>query len=473
MIKAVVFDLDGVLIDSEPVYLEIEYQNIKRYLPQITKQQMMLTVGMSSKMLKEFTANLLHMDLSSPEFEAYRRAAYENVKIDYQSIVRKNAKQTLKKLKQMNYRLALASSGDLKDILKVLEEIDCKDYFEVICSGDMFHQSKPNPEIYLTTFAKLGLKSEECMVVEDSQLGLTAALASKAVVCCMKENRFLFTQPKTDYQIDDLSQIISILAQQVKAIYFDIDGTLTDMTTHHMVDSTKYALEKLREKGIKLFLCTGRSVFELKQTQMIDESLFDGAIYMNGQYCVVDHQVVSDHPLTNQQLLKINQFVAEKDVSCVYFTADDSFVNKVDQRLIEVQAEIGTPIPAVKNQVDWKQEKIYQLCPSLIAQEEQEFIQQVEGIKTTRWASKAIDVVEKSGGKDRGILAINRHFSLDPRETMTFGDGENDLSMYKVSLLNVAMGNAVETLKQNASYVTDRIENDGLYKALQYFSILD
>ncbi len=473
MIKAVIFDLDGVLVDSEPVYLEHEYQKIKRYLPNITKEEMMPTVGMSSKMFHAFVSNLLGLDSASEQYQEYRQGSYVAFKVDYKEIMRSSVVETLTKLKQMNYRIALASSGDMEDILKTLDQCEIRDFFEVICSGDMFHESKPNPEIYLTTFAKLGVEPEQCLVVEDSNLGLAAARASGAVVCCMKETRFLFTQEDADYYIDDLSEIIGILSKQVKAIFFDIDGTLTDMATHEMPKSTEIALQKLKDNNVKIFICTGRALVELRTTKMLDDSLFDGAIYMNGQYCIYDGKIVLDFPLTKEQICAVKKYVTERNISCNFFTDNDTFVNMVDERLITAQQAIGTPIPRIECMDHIEDLRIYQACPSVNEQEEKELGALIEGVKTTRWSSFGIDVVAKDAGKDKGIKGIAEYLGLDLRETMSFGDGHNDIPMLETTMISVAMGNAVDELKEKASYITDCLNEDGVYNALKYFEIIN
>jgi len=78
----------------------------------------------------------------------------------------------------------------MKKIEIVLSQCVLENYFEVILSGEMFDQSKPNPDIYLTAAKKLGFNPEECLVVEDSIYGITAAKLAGMYTVALEESRF-------------------------------------------------------------------------------------------------------------------------------------------------------------------------------------------------------------------------------------------------------------------------------------------
>ena len=73
----------------------------------------------------------------------------------------------------------------------------------------------------------------------------------------------------------------------------------------------------------------------------------------------------------------------------------------------------------------------------------------------------------KSAGNDMGLSAIIARHGIKPEETMAFGDGGNDISIIKKAGIGVAMGNANEQLKNAADYITDSVDEDGIYKALK------
>ena len=83
--------------------------------------------------------------------------------------------------------------------------------FELIVSGEDFHESKPNPEIYLHTVASLGLPAASCVAVEDSDVGITAACRAGLTVVAKREERFALTQEGANYKIDALPDLLPLL----------------------------------------------------------------------------------------------------------------------------------------------------------------------------------------------------------------------------------------------------------------------
>ena len=92
--------------------------------------------------------------------------------------------------------------------------------------------------------------------------------------------------------------------------------------------------------------------------------------------------------------------------------------------------------------------------------------------ESSRWCPVFADVDTKGGGKHIGVDKIIEYYKIDISETMAFGDGGNDLSMIEHCAIGIAMGNANEKLKKAADYITDDVDNDGIYKALKHFKII-
>ena len=102
----------------------------------------------------------------------------------------------------------------------------------------------------------------------------------------------------------------------VKAIFFDIDGTLLSMKTHRVPDSARRALEELRRKGIKLFLATGRSPAWLGSIEDMLDFKFDGYVMLNGQYCIFEGQVLRDVAIPLESLEPLIPYIEENKISC-------------------------------------------------------------------------------------------------------------------------------------------------------------
>lgn len=214
-IKAVIFDMDGVLIDSEEEYLKYELDFVRTKNPDATMEQLYGMVGSSKK---DAWACLARAVNNGQTWEELRREFKEEFhgdavfgKIDYPSIFRKEAGVLLKELKDRGYGVALASSTQMDIIERVLRVNKIEEYFQVVVSGTQFKRSKPDPEIYHYTARQLGVKEEECLVVEDSTFGVTAASRAGMTVVAVIDDRFDFDQSLADYRIHNLLQVLEIL----------------------------------------------------------------------------------------------------------------------------------------------------------------------------------------------------------------------------------------------------------------------
>lgn len=90
----------------------------------------------------------------------------------------------------------------------------------------------------------------------------------------------------------------------------------------------------------------------------------------------------------------------------------------------------------------------------------------------TRRCDLFCDIIPANGGKDLGVAATLERLGVDASEAIAFGDGENDLSMFSAVGTSVAMGNAQDTVKAAATYVTTAVDDDGIYSAAKHFGLL-
>ena len=94
------------------------------------------------------------------------------------------------------------------------------------------------------------------------------------------------------------------------------------------------------------------------------------------------------------------------------------------------------------------------------------------GCTSGRWHPAFTDITAKGADKGEGIMAMTKHLGLNPKNTMAFGDGGNDLSMIQAVGVGVAMGNALDSLKQQADYVTTSVDDDGILNALRHYGLV-
>ncbi len=174
--EAVIFDMDGVLVNSEPFYVEVEQKNFRQLGLLISEQEHQTYQGTATdrmwQLIKEKHGvnqpvdELVEMTnkLVTPYFQSLD-------KIEPMPGVEK----LIKKLKEKGMPLALASSS-YSDVIKIiLQKTGLSNYFEVVVDSQMAGSSKPEPDIFLLAAKKLKVKPENCLVIEDSKNGIAAA----------------------------------------------------------------------------------------------------------------------------------------------------------------------------------------------------------------------------------------------------------------------------------------------------------
>jgi len=211
MIKAVIFDMDGVLIDSEIVYIRHQCRVLQKKYPWVTEESLYPTIGMSGAEDRRFLAQLLRRDAADPAFQQELQALYASCEVSYPDILNPQAIEVLDTLQDMGMQLALASSSSIEKIRQVLSTCAIEHYFDSVISGDQFHRSKPDPEIYQYTMRRLNRRPEECLVIEDSTYGVQAGAASGAAVAALRDARFPFDQSAAQFHIQSLLEILSLV----------------------------------------------------------------------------------------------------------------------------------------------------------------------------------------------------------------------------------------------------------------------
>lgn len=474
-IKAVIFDMDGVLIDSEPVYLNHQYEQLKEKYPWLKRESLYPVVGMSSQDYMPFMAKLCRRENDS-QFRQELESLNAKCRIFYPDILRKEVPMVLETLKQMGMKLALASSSSEKNIHQVLNECGIMSYFSVIVSGGQFTQSKPDPEIYLHTMEKLGCEPEECLIVEDSTYGICAGTAAGGVVAALRDERFPFDQSKANIHLHSLAEVPRTVingGKKVKAAFFDIDGTLITSGTHELPQSAAAAIDALKKKGIFVLLSTGRHRLEIEEENLLPDLEFDGAVYMNGQLCELHGKEILENPISFAELKELRLFLQEKKRSCIFLEKDSMYANFVDERMIEGQKIVGTAVPPIRDISDLENRTIYQVIPFVSSQEEEELMRVMPNCQTKRWGDAVVDLMSKKGGKENGIRAVCDALNISMEETIAFGDGANDMEMLECAGIGVAMGNSSDLVCGCADFVTDTVEGDGIANALYRLHIIE
>jgi sugar-phosphatase len=210
MIKAAIFDMDGLLIDSEPIWTDAATEVMQKVNFEITHALKLQTTGLSIKLFLEYCYKI--QPWHTPTFKELEQEilAYAHKNILANAVAMPGAVELVKKLKESGLKVAVASASHMSLIEGVLRRMEIIDYFDTWHSGELEEFTKPHPAVYLTTAAKLGVRPEECIAFEDSYAGLRSAHAAGMVTISVPTME-VFEDPKFDlahYKISSLEKYI-------------------------------------------------------------------------------------------------------------------------------------------------------------------------------------------------------------------------------------------------------------------------
>ncbi len=253
--------------------------------------------------------------------------------------------------------------------------------------------------------------------------------------------------------------------QTVKALFFDIDGTLLSPRTGRIPDSAVKALRCAREHGLMLFAATGRHSSALTRLPQIAELKLDGLICLNGQLCLHGGKTVFQNPIPRNEVEAFIRFMRGKD--CIFqFSGNDLvFCSRNDDEVRTINEEFGIFEPPIYPPEHALSMDVLQI--ELFFREENalQVLEHMPSCRWTRWHLMGVDILRKDGGKWTGIQKIAEHLHLKEGEIMVFGDHDNDVDMLLNAKFSVALGNGSAQALAAAKYITSDIDEDGIYNA--------
>jgi haloacid dehalogenase superfamily, subfamily IA, variant 3 with third motif having DD or ED/haloacid dehalogenase superfamily, subfamily IA, variant 1 with third motif having Dx(3-4)D or Dx(3-4)E len=182
MLKAVIFDMDGVIIDSEPLHAKAAVITAKKFGIQVTIAYCYQFIGSTTSYLFETLIKDKNVELTVEELlEAYEQVKLQLIKEDgYPPLP--GVIDLIKDLYKHGITLAIASSSTLNEIKSVTKSLGITKYFDKLISGTSVPNSKPSPDVFLLALKELGMNARDCIIIEDSMNGVIAADAA-SIAC--------------------------------------------------------------------------------------------------------------------------------------------------------------------------------------------------------------------------------------------------------------------------------------------------
>ncbi len=202
MIKAVIFDNDGTILDSEEIHHSIERQIVEKYGKKIPEELIDELRGRTENVFWKTICKELGLEIDWQELKKQKAEIY--IKKLEELRLFSGAKELIKSLKEKGIKVAVASSTQKEWLNKILKihRLD----FDVVISGEFIEKSKPEPDIYLVAAEKLDLKPEECLAIEDTVSGVEAVKRA-GMKCVAVTHTFSKDKLKeADYIISNLKE---------------------------------------------------------------------------------------------------------------------------------------------------------------------------------------------------------------------------------------------------------------------------
>ena len=216
-IKAVLFDMDGLMVDTESLATEAFIHSAKKQGYDMTKEETLLVLGFTTKSIYDFWENyFINSDVSGKQLVDDHYKYIEDILFTTGPRKMQYIEELLKYLKNSNYKVAVASSSSMNHIINNMEKTDLKKYIDEFASGAEVENGKPAPDVFLLAAKRLGVKSEECLVLEDSKAGVIAGSSAGAKVIMVPD---MFKpdevcKEKAYRIVNNLGEVISILEEK-------------------------------------------------------------------------------------------------------------------------------------------------------------------------------------------------------------------------------------------------------------------
>lgn len=253
-----------------------------------------------------------------------------------------------------------------------------------------------------------------------------------------------------------------------KLVFIDFDGTIYDNKNKVILETTKEAIKNLANNPeIILGIATGRSIETL---DIIEDllPLFYIKVLINGAFVQLRQKTIYKNPISKTTLNEILPFLDREKISYGLITKNLSIISNLNDEVIDGLNEFGLEIPSYFSSMT--NLDVYQLWVFGAKERNLEFQNLFPDLKFVNWHFNGMDVLNNDASKADGIKNACKYIDYD--EMYVFGDGLNDIEMFKLSKYSVAMGQASDELKKHSTYVTDSIDKDGLVKGLKYYNLI-
>lgn len=485
MYKGIIFDLDGLLIDSEIVSYHLYKEFVGNYGHTLSLDD--YTSYYSGKSGKDNIISLIHdyhLPINIEEGLKYKENQ-DKINIEKGIPLKQGALELLMYLKKRNMKIALATSSAKERALPLIHNHHIDIYFDDFVFGTDVKRGKPNPDIFIKACVKLGLDTKECLVLEDSEAGIEAAYQAGIDVVCIpdiKEPDQNF-KDKTVKLLDSLSDVILYLKlhHEYKIIAFDMDGTLLN-SQKVISENTIKSINEAMKKGMIIIFNTGRCPSELAEYfDYLDirylNCISGALVYDRKNECAIFSKSIP-HDIVEKLILTAN-----KEDTMIQILNKDSIVERrkldtIEKYHMEVYKDMYERVTVkvkdmyedyMANPFTVEKLNIYHTDSEARERTKQRILELGLDVEMANAEETSLELSPQNVNKAIGLEKLCEHLGITIHDVIAVGDADNDKDALKASGLAVAMGNAKEYIKNICDIIVSDNDHDGCVEVINKF----
>lgn len=259
----------------------------------------------------------------------------------------------------------------------------------------------------------------------------------------------------------------------IKAVFCDVDNTLTSSKTRTIPANALKAIQKARENGVKVFAATGRHTRTYEEGKILQGIALDGYVAVNGQLCYLpDNSIIYKDVLDPNDVAVILRLAEELNFACCLSEIDRLYLTRIDENVRNFHEMIQIPCPVVAPPDGAVSRDVLSIAPYIDYETQELITPQLRNSEIMRFNPFNCDVVPRNGGKDVGMQAMLDYFGLSIDESMAIGDGQNDIKMLKAAGIGVTIGQCRPDVMAAADYHAPEADEDGIWLTFEKFGII-
>ncbi len=212
--RAVLWDMDGVLFDSEKAYMDGNIQVMRRLGYDQDEKNLYRVIGQDMNGLYAMLTELLDGYRTQDELKRAIDQYYCEHPLSFRSMLFPDVPASLRQMKARGIKTAVCSGSPKETILQALRECDLTAYFDLVVSSDEVPLPKPYPDVYLEAAERLGVLASACVVYEDSTLGIKAGRRAGMRVIARKDDRYGQDQSQADRIVENSTAMLAALDEE-------------------------------------------------------------------------------------------------------------------------------------------------------------------------------------------------------------------------------------------------------------------